>query len=188
MTIIHITDDCEIYNDMPRGWIAGKGQPKWHESLYNRWRDMWTRCRNPNSKRYANYKDIHIDESFRYLSNYIEAITVLDGFELICDNPSKYAVDKDLKNREYSPSSLSIITISENAKEVIDRCGAPIPKKQVIGIPVDDSKPVLIYESTLDAEKDGFDQGHISKCCRGKRKSHKGYRWEYLKEDDNEDS
>ena len=31
-----ITDDCIIYNDMPRGWAKGKNQPKWHTSIYDR--------------------------------------------------------------------------------------------------------------------------------------------------------
>ena len=36
---------------------------------------------------------------------------------------------------------------------------------------------VIIFQSMFQAEKLGFDQGCISKCCNGKRKSHKGYKW-----------
>ncbi len=43
---------------------------------------------------------------------------------------------------------------------------------------------VKIYESALLAEKDGFDHGHISSCCNGKRKSHKGFYWKYLNIED----
>jgi|SRR5699024_2640083 len=39
---------------------------------------------------------------------------------------------------------------------------------------------VVFYDSLLSAEKDGFDNGHISKCCKGQRKSHKGYIWKYV--------
>ena len=180
MTTIHITDECEIYNDMPRGWVKGKDQPKWHKSLYNRWIGMWRRCKNPRDERYKYYKDVHIDESFRYLSNYIDIVTHLKNFDLLINNPSLYAIDKDLKDREYSPSSLTIITMSANSKEVFDRCGNPIPKKPIIGIPVDNSKQVLVYKSLCDAEKDAFKNSSISECCRGKKKTHKGYKWFYL--------
>lgn len=36
------------------------------------------------------------------------------------------------------------------------------------------------YESQAATEKDGFSQKHVSSCCRGKRKSHGGYIWEFL--------
>lgn len=35
------------------------------------------------------------------------------------------------------------------------------------------------YKSARDAEKDGFANQLIAKCCRGKRKTHKGYEWKY---------
>ena len=51
------------------------------------------------------------------------------------------------------------------------------------------SKPVLQYTldgefirewpSTRECGKSGFNQGSVSACCRGKRKTHKGFLWEY---------
>lgn len=39
---------------------------------------------------------------------------------------------------------------------------------------------VLVFESATDASKKyGFDESHIIKCCRGRRKKHKGYTWAY---------
>ena len=38
------------------------------------------------------------------------------------------------------------------------------------------------YESILSTEKDGFISSHVSSCCSGKRKKHKGYYWSFLKE------
>ncbi|WP_163579142.1 NUMOD4 domain-containing protein [Gracilibacillus saliphilus] len=37
-----------------------------------------------------------------------------------------------------------------------------------------------VYESMLSAEKDGFANQCISKCCLGKRKTHKGHTWEFV--------
>lgn len=35
------------------------------------------------------------------------------------------------------------------------------------------------YSAGVQAAKEGFDSGGISKACSGKWKTHKGYRWEY---------
>lgn len=39
---------------------------------------------------------------------------------------------------------------------------------------------IRIYKSMLDAEKDGFYNQNISRVCRGKAKTHKGYTWELI--------
>ena len=54
------------------------------------------------------------------------------------------------------------------------------------------SKPVLQFtlsgefirewESTHECGRNGFDQSHVADCCRGKQKSHKGFRWMYADE------
>ena len=51
--------------------------------------------------------------------------------------------------------------------------------QKVIGYSLTSTK-VIILQSTSQAEKFGFNHGNISKCCNGKRKSHKGYIWKYL--------
>ena len=51
------------------------------------------------------------------------------------------------------------------------------------------SKPVLQFtldgefirewESTMECGRNGFNRGHVADCCRGERKTHKGFRWIY---------
>ena len=53
------------------------------------------------------------------------------------------------------------------------------------------SKPVIQYtldgqfvkewESINEADRNGYNHGHIAACCRGERKTHKGFIWEYKK-------
>ena len=43
-----------------------------------------------------------------------------------------------------------------------------------------DDKLVMIFSSTNEAGRQGFDQGHISACCNGERNTHKGYEWRYI--------
>lgn len=57
------------------------------------------------------------------------------------------------------------------------------------------SKPILQYtinglfirewKSAREAGRNGFNQGHITECCRGKRKYHKDCIWRYKNEENN---
>jgi len=44
------------------------------------------------------------------------------------------------------------------------------------------TKEFISFESATKASKYGFHAGHINSCCRGKGKTHKGYKW-YYKDD-----
>ena len=37
------------------------------------------------------------------------------------------------------------------------------------------------YPSTAECGRNGFNQGNVTACCRGKRKTHKGFYWSYTK-------
>lgn len=41
-------------------------------------------------------------------------------------------------------------------------------------------KLVMIFHSTQEAGRNGFDQGTVAACCRGERKTHKGFEWKYI--------
>ena len=38
------------------------------------------------------------------------------------------------------------------------------------------------WESTRECGRNGFDSGHVSACCNGKQKSHKGFLWMYAED------
>ena len=42
-----------------------------------------------------------------------------------------------------------------------------------------DSKFIKEWKSTNECGRNGYNQGHIASCCRGKRKTHKGFKWSY---------
>lgn len=53
--------------------------------------------------------------------------------------------------------------------------------KTVVQLDLTTNKIVKVWESTKEAERQGgFTNTAISNCCRGKRKTHKGYKWMYL--------
>lgn len=39
---------------------------------------------------------------------------------------------------------------------------------------------VMTFHSIMEASRNGFNQGHISSCCNGERKTHKGFEWRYI--------
>ena len=42
-----------------------------------------------------------------------------------------------------------------------------------------DGKLVKVWESTMDCDRNGYCSPKVSSCCRGLRKTHKGYKWSY---------
>ena len=50
--------------------------------------------------------------------------------------------------------------------------------KPIYGINIKTNERIE-FPSTMEAQRNGFDQGHIVNCLKGRRKSHKGYRWYY---------
>ena len=38
---------------------------------------------------------------------------------------------------------------------------------------------IKIWESANECKRNGFNQGHVSACCRNESKSHKGFKWSY---------
>lgn len=39
---------------------------------------------------------------------------------------------------------------------------------------------IMVFQSTREAGRNGFNQANVSACCIGKHKTHRGYFWKYL--------
>ena len=65
--------------------------------------------------------------------------------------------------------------ISKSKKGIIPKAN---PTKQVGAYK--NGELVMIFKSTREAGRNGFDNGNVSKCCNGKQKTYKGYEWRYL--------
>ena len=65
------------------------------------------------------------------------------------------------------------------------KLGAKNPKSIPVVQLTLDGELVNIYGSAIDTKREcGFNPGAIIQCCKGKRKTHKGYKWQYLHEVD----
>ena len=43
-----------------------------------------------------------------------------------------------------------------------------------------DGNLVITFPSTMEAGRQGFNQGNVAACCNGKLKKYKGFEWKYL--------
>lgn len=168
--------------DIEYQWLRDED---WRRIIYEKWTKMWSRVNNNSF-----YKDCSICNEYIRLSNYFYDFMKLDNFDLFKENPKGWSIDKDIKipgNREYKFEALSLVTISENSKERLVRCGNPFidnnpsinKRKSVIGIHKDNGS-IIIFNILTNARKLGLNPSHIRSCCVGNRNTHGGYKWYYL--------
>lgn len=176
-------EELGIINDMPRGWVSGKNQPLWHLKVYNMWRMMWDRVKNPMNHCYSNYKDVIIYDDFRFLSNYlswVECEPRFNEFKKSC-NKICWTIDKDEKSlleKRYHPDTMSLTTSLHNSKIMQSNKGCKV--FAIIGISLDKDS-IIILHSQPSVRHLGFDPGTVNKCLKGRyHHKHKGYKWYYL--------
>lgn len=102
-------------------------------------------------------------------------------------------IDEDKTNNRLE--NLNLMTPKQNANWATrnERVGKAVAKANINNplrskpvIALDDSGNVVFqFPSTMEAVRNGFDQGHLISCCLGKRKHHRGYRWRYKEDIEN---
>lgn len=148
---------------------------------YELWSNMIKRC---YSGKYPTYENCTVCDRWKCYANFLEDISKIKGYELWRNNPKqRISLNKDIYYaelgietdcKEYNLLTTRFIPQSENTKEMIDRCDKSSKKVRCI-------ETGIIYESMLQAsEETGVNQGNISLCCRGKRKTAGGKHWEYV--------
>ena len=68
---------------------------------------------------------------------------------------------------------------NKNPSEETRKKMSEASKIKIIQLTLDGLK-VKIWDSGKDASNFGFNPRHISSCCKGKSKTHKGFKWMYL--------
>lgn len=96
----------------------------------------------------------------------------------INNKPCVNHIDEDILNNNIL--NLEWVTYSENTRH--GNCTNKISEAKSIPIIMKDKTTGNIlkrYKSAVEAEQDGFSRHCICICCKGRIKSHKGYKWEY---------
>lgn len=94
-------------------------------TIYSRWRNMLSRCYNPNSQHYDSYggKGIKVCDRWHSYANFAEDFKKLNGYIDMINNPNiKYHLDKDILqqgiktcDKIYSPVTCMLVPIHVNA-------------------------------------------------------------------------
>lgn len=127
-------------------------------------------CRNGKRKNYAVHRLVlstfnPVDDSESLQVNHIDedkSNNRLENLEwMTCKENNNYGTHNDRVAEKTTNGKLSI----------------PLVQLTIEG------RYIRSYKSAMDAKRlGGFHQGAIIKCCKGKRKSHGGFRWMYLSE------
>ena len=181
--------NMSVYGIGTLGTFKDGSKPKTSENgkptrEYLLWSRMLQRCYSDKlHEKYPTYKGCQVDERWLVFANFLHDLPLIDGYSLWRDNPNTgVSLDKDSKvegNKIYSLETCKFVSKSDNSKERIERCGTTKPSKKVMAISLIENK-VIVFQSMKQAEKLGFDQSHISKCCNGECKTHKGYKWKCI--------
>ena len=88
-------------------------------------------------------------------------------------------IDENKENNKVD--NLNLMTSKENKNwGTANARRAAAQSKAVEALDKVTGRVIFTFPSTIEAHRQGFNQGNIAACCRGERKSHKGFIWRYI--------
>lgn len=188
---------CDVGINDCKGWSNWKklGKTDLRYRTYVLWKSVICRCYSSKfQKNHKTYVGCKMAKEWLYLSKFAEDIAKLDGYELWKNNPiNSIALDKDILGegqKLYGPNTCKFVTVQESNKDVFSRNGVVTKAvEKLISYGLAQRKMVLCvfpdghskkYESVRATADDGFEYRHVSDCCKGKRKTHKGCMFDFV--------
>lgn len=196
-------------NDMPYGWAS---ENEWNKLVYRKWQKMLYRCYNENFHKTKNgerYKDCTVCDRWLTLSNFVEDVPKIDGYDKERFLNGELELDKDKKNdtddKSYcfnfctwlpKPENRGLVMKgkhhTEETKQKMSessatkgKFGSEHPSSKKVGQYDEETLEVIkIWDSLSDVQRElGIATSSISNCCRGKLKSAGGFIWKYIEEE-----
>jgi hypothetical protein len=150
-------------NDMPKGWI---NQSKLNQRIYDMWKAMLARTTEKYWDKYPCYTGTTVDDRWRILSNFVNDIKELDGYDKwIISSGKRMMLDKDTiinGNKHYSKDTCCFITHAESNRDVAKRHPENLKKAKLEysnqhSMPVSltniNTKEVINYPSLKEASR-----------------------------------
>lgn len=110
-------------NDMPYGWAS---ENEWNKKVYRKWHDMLRRCYNEEfhkTKKGRRYIGCSVCEQWLLLSNFVEDVPKIDGYDRERFLNGELELDKDIKsggiNKIYVIEECTLTTHDENMREAM---------------------------------------------------------------------
>lgn len=125
-----------------------------------------------------------VDHNGKYKSMFVHRI-VANSF---IPNPMNYKEidhincdrkDNRVSNLRWCNRSLNMLNPFTRIKNSVNKKGIKTWNTRPV-VMLKDGVLITKYDSACSTAKDGFIQTHVSRCCRGIAKQHKGYQWMYL--------
>lgn len=124
------------------------------------------------------YEIHHIDGD--KLNNSIHNLQLLSKKEHLSLHNKKKNVSEDTKKKISNTKKGNTFISEQQKKQISNTLKITSTLKKKVGQYTLDGELIKVWESMQEAQRNGFKQAHISSCCRGERKTHKGYIWKYL--------
>lgn len=142
--------------------------------------NMMSRCYNKNNPKYKSYgaQGVRVDERWHKLSNFLEDVDRIEGWDEELFLANKLRLDKDTKvkgNKVYSLNTCRWVSPEENSKH------KPNAQRDIIAIAPDGTE-MEFYNQTDFAKKHGLDRISIHDCLVKKISHHYGWQF-YFKGD-----
>ena len=131
------------------------------------------------------YKRVSLsDDDGKMKSYYVhrivyEAVTgspIPEGYEI--NHRSEVKTSNMITNLELISHKENINFGTRNSRA--SKANTNNPKLSKLVCAFKDGELVMSFPSIMEARRQGFDSSAVSKCCRGKLKTHKGYEWRYV--------